>query len=275
MPDFSGKKIVVTGCSSGIGAAAVTKLAARGATVVGVDRVPSSDPAIAQMIVGDLASHDGVRVIADRIDGPIDVLINNAGVAATLPWRTVLSINALAPRDLTRALLAKFGPRPVVVTTASQAGFMWQRNFARINAFLAIDDWEAALDSLTDFPDIESVCYNLSKEAAIVNSGNLAVDGKHIGLRSNTVSPGTVGTPLLEDFTATMGEEMIGGAATWAGRHARAEEIADALLFLASEESSWISGADLPVDGGFGALVFRSYVAPAMAAMADSAAAPQ
>ncbi|MFD4183928.1 SDR family oxidoreductase, partial [Rhodococcus sp. NPDC058514] len=152
---------------------------------------------------------------------------------------------------------------------------MWQDNFARLNAFLAVDDWTTALDTLADFPDVESVCYNLSKDAAIINSGNLAVDGKHIGLRSNAVSPGTVGTPLLKDFTATMGEEMIGGAATWAGRHARPDEVADALLFLASSDSSWISGADIPVDGGFGSMVFRSYVAPAMAAMAEAAAAAQ
>lgn len=266
MPDFSGKKVVVTGCSSGVGAAAATKLAAQGATVIGVDRVASTDPAITRMIVGDLATHDGVRAIADELTGPLDVLINNAGVAATLPWRTVLSINALAPRDLTRALLPKFGPEPVVVTTASQAGFRWQQNFARLNAFLAIDDWDAALDSLADFPDIETVCYNVSKEAAIINSGNLAVDAKHIGLRSNSASPGTIGTPLLADFTATMGADSIDGAAIWAGRHARADEIADALLFLASTESSWISGADIPVDGGMSSMVFRNYIAPAMAA---------
>ena len=272
MPDFSGKKVVVTGCSSGVGAAAVTKLVAQGTTVIGVDRVASSDPAVSQMIVGDLSTHAGVLAVADQVEGPIDVLINNAGVAATLPWRTVLSINALAPRDLTRALMPKFGPEPVVVTTASQAGFMWQQNFARLNAFLAVDDWDAALDSLADFPDIETACYNVSKEAAIINSGNLAVDGKHIGLRSNSVSPGTIGTPLLEDFTATMGAENIEGAAIWAGRHARADEIADALLFLASSESTWISGADIPVDGGLSSMVFRNYIAPAMAAMADAAA---
>ncbi|PTR24932.1 NAD(P)-dependent dehydrogenase (short-subunit alcohol dehydrogenase family) [Rhodococcus sp. OK519] len=269
MPDFSGKKVVVTGCSSGVGAAAVIKLAVQGATVIGVDRVASTDPAITHMVIGDLSTHHGVRAIADQITGPIDVLINNAGVAATLPWRTVLSINTLAPRDLTRALLPKFGPEPVIVTTASQAGFKWQQNFARLNAFLAIDDWDTALDSLADFPDIDTACYNLSKEAAIINSGNLAVDAKHIGLRSNSVSPGTIGTPLLADFTATMGAENIDGAAMWAGRHAHAEEIADALLFLASSESSWVSGADIPVDGGLSSMVFRNYIAPAMAAAAQ------
>ncbi|WP_068166245.1 SDR family oxidoreductase [Rhodococcus phenolicus] len=268
MPDFSGKTVVVTGCSSGVGAAAVTKLAAQGATVIGVDRVASTDPAVSRMVVGDLSTYAGVLAIAEQIDGPIDSLLNNAGVAATLPWRTVLSINTLAPRDLTRALQPKFTADATVVTTASQAGFMWQQHYDLLNEFLAIDDWDAALDSFADHPGIEGACYSLSKEAAIIWSGNLAVEGKATGLRSNSVSPGTIGTPLLKDFTATMGAETIDGAAAWAGRHGRAEEIADALLFLASSESTWISGADLPVDGGFGAYVHRTFIAPALAAMA-------
>ncbi len=265
MPNSSGRRVVVTGAASGIGAAAASKLCASGAEVIAVDRVASDDQSLAQMVIGDLSTHAGVLAVADQIDGPIDALINNAGVAGTQPWRTVLSINALAPRDLTRALTPKFAPSPAVVTTASQAGFMWQRDFAKLNSFLAIDDWEAALDSLAGTPDLDTTCYNLSKAAAIILSGNLAVDGKHIGLRSNTVSPGTVGTPLLADFTATMGQDAIDGAATWAGRHAKPEEIADALIFLSSPESSWISGADIPVDGGFSSLIFRSYIAPAMA----------
>ncbi|QKT10259.1 SDR family oxidoreductase [Rhodococcus sp. W8901] len=267
MHSLNGKTVVVTGHASGIGAATAAQLTELGAVVIGVDRAAAdSGPLVARTVVGDLSTSDGVRAVADAIDGPIDVLVNNAGVAATQPWRTVLSVNALAPRDLTRLLLPKFGPRPVVVTTASQAGFQWQRNFARANAFLAIDDWDEALDSLADLPSIDQLCYSLSKEAAIVNSGNLAVDCKTLGLRSNTVSPGTVGTPLLPEFTATMGEAVINGAAAWAGRHAAPEEIADAIVYLASDEASWISGVDLPVDGGYGSLVFRTLVAPAMSA---------
>lgn len=264
MPDFRGKKVVVTGASSGIGAATVTKLVAAGATVVGVDRVASDDSSLHQMVVGDLSTHAGVLAVADQVDGPVHALVNNAGVAATLPWRTVLSVNALAPRDLTRALMPKFAGGAAVVTTASQAGFMWQQHYGLLNDFLATDDWDAALDSVADFPDIEAACYGLSKEAAIVPAANLAVAGKQRGLRSNSVSPGTVGTPLLPDFTATMGEETINGAAAWAGRHATPEEVADALVFLISEEASWVNGVDLPVDGGFGALVFKTWVAPAL-----------
>lgn len=267
MLDFTGKNVVVTGCATGIGAATVARLLDLGATVTGVDRNTSPEVAPTTLVEGDLATHDGVAAVAAQIEGPVHALINNAGVAATLPWRTVMSVNSLAPRDLTRALMPAFAPDPAVVTTASQAGFMWQQNFARLNDFLAVDDWDEALDSIADLPNIESAgCYGISKEAAIINASNLAVDGKHIGLRSNSVSPGTVSTPLLPAFTDTMGEETINGAAAWAGRHASAGEVADVLVFLASPQASWINGADIPVDGGFGALVFRQFVAPALAA---------
>ncbi|MEO3782339.1 SDR family oxidoreductase [Actinocorallia sp. B10E7] len=268
---FRDRTVVVTGSASGIGAVAVEKFRAGGAKVIGVDRVPTAGADL--HIVGDLSTRTGVEDIAERLDQPIDILINNAGVAATQPWRTVLGVNALAPRDLTRLLMPQFRPDPVVVTTASMAGFMWAQNYGLIQRFLRTEDWEEALDLVKEYPGLETTCYNLSKEIAIVNAGDLAVNGKHINLRSNSVSPGTVGTPLLGDFVATMGEENINGTVTWAGRHAAAEEVADAILFLASPQATWINGVDLAVDGGLNAMVFRNYIAPAMAAMAEGGAA--
>lgn len=266
MLDFTGKTVVVTGCASGIGASTSHKLTALGAAVIGVDRTVSTERSVSSMVLGDLSTRAGVRSIADQIDGPIDALINNAGVSATLPWRTVLSINALAPRELTRLLVPKFAGDPVVVTTASLAGMNWMQSYPVTNAFLAIDDWDAALDSLQDFPDLQAHCYELSKEAAIVNAGNLAVEGRAIGMRSNSVSPGTVDTPMLPDFVSTMGEENINGAAQFTGRHATPDEVAAALIFLVSDEAHWISGVNLPVDGAMGAMVFRNFTAPAMLA---------
>lgn len=271
MTQFQDRTVVVTGSASGIGAVAVEKFRAGGAKVIGVDRVPT--PGADLDIVGDLGTRAGVEDIAARVDRPIDILVNNAGVAATQAWQTVLGVNALAPRDLTRLLMPQFRPDPVVVTTASMAGFMWAQNYGLIQQFLRTEDWEEALDLVKEYPGLETTCYNLSKEIAIVNAGDLAVSGKHINLRSNSVSPGTVGTPLLGDFVATMGEENINGTVTWAGRHAAAEEVADAILFLASPQATWINGVDLAVDGGLNAMVFRNYIAPAMAAMAEGGAA--
>ncbi|NKS66949.1 SDR family oxidoreductase, partial [Rhodococcus hoagii] len=79
---------------------------------------------------------------------------------------------------------------------------------------------------------------------------------KHIGLRSNSLSPGTIGTPLLKTSLPPWVQRT--STAPRPGRpHAHADEVADALLFLASSESSWISGADIPIDGGLSSMVFR------------------
>lgn len=256
------RTVVITGCASGIGAAAVQRFARTGDHIVGVDRNPSEDPAVDHMIIGDLSTPEGVAAIADEIPGGVNVLINNAGVAGTNDWRTVLSINTLAPRDLTRALIPKFATDPAVVITASQAGFRWQADYHLLQRFLAVENWDEALEVLADKENIDHDAYSLSKEAVIVLAQNMTITGKHIHMRVNTISPGVVDTPLLPDFREHLGAQMIDGSEQWAGRHARPEEIADAMYFLTSDDARWISGIDLPVDGGFSSFVMKTFVAP-------------
>ncbi|NLT31199.1 MAG: SDR family oxidoreductase [Propionibacterium sp.] len=268
------RTVVITGCASGIGAAAVRRFAEEpGVTIIGVDRNASSDPAVSRTVIGDLSSRAGVEAVAEQITEDIDVLVNNAGVSGTMPWRTVLSINTLAPRDLTQLLLPQFTRDASVVTTASQAGFMWSMNFDLHQKALAVDDWDEALGIYGERGDIDTAAYGLSKEAAIVCTGNFTIAAKALGVRANTVSPGTVDTPLLPSFRESMGAEMIDGASRWAGRHAKPSEIAEGMYFLTSPAASWVNGIDLPIDGGFSPFVYHTYVAPAMGEMMAATAA--
>lgn len=260
MTDFTGRTVVVTGCASGIGARTTQRLADLGASVIGVDRPEASVPeelagSLTALIRADLSVPDGPAQVVDRIDGPIDLLVNNAGVAATRPWRQVIGLNVLAPRDLTRLLMPKFGPAPAVVGVASQAGFNWRTTFERSRRLLATPDWEDAFALLATDPDIQENCYTISKEAVIVGAITLATQREVPNLRVNTVSPGTVQTPLLADFTVSMGEAAIAGAEAWAGRHATPDDIAEAIVFLGSDRARWINGVDIPVDGGYGAQI--------------------
>ncbi|WP_182346529.1 SDR family oxidoreductase [Tomitella gaofuii] len=261
MPDYTGRTAVVTGFASGIGARTTTLLAGLGARVIGVDRPGTDAPAqlrdvVAARIDTDLSTPEGPAAVAAQVDGPVHLLVNNAGVAATRPWREVLGVDLLAPRDLTRLLAPKFADAAAVVTVASQAGLRWRENVARSRALLAAEDWEHAFALAAAEPDIQRDCYAIAKESVIVDALTLAAERPVPGLRANTVSPGTVQTPLLADFRTSMGNEVVEGAAAWAGRHATPDDIAAAIAFLGSDDAAWISGVDLPVDGGYGALIF-------------------
>src|SRR5699024_325584 len=100
-------------------------------------------------------------------------------------------------------------------------------------------------------------------EAVIADMIRLAIARPVPGMRTNTVSPGTVDTPLLPDFRATIGEDAVNGAARWAGRHARPADIADVVAFLASDAARWVNGVDLPVDGGYAAQITTAIAARA------------
>lgn len=260
MPDYTGRTAVVTGFASGIGAAAASLLSSLGARVIGVDRPGAAAPAeltalLAGRIDADLSVPAGPAAVADAVDGPVHLLVNNAGVAATRPWREVLGVDLLAPRDLTRLLAPRFAEAAAVVTVASQAGLRWRETLGRSRALLAAETWEDAYALAAAEPDIQRDCYTVAKEAVIVDALTLAAERTVPGLRAVTVSPGTVQTPLLADFTVAMGRGAIADAAAWAGRHADPREVAAAIAFLGSDDAAWINGVDLPVDGGYGALI--------------------
>lgn len=255
-----GRTAVVTGAASGIGAQVARTLAARGARVVGIDRPQAAYPhdvadLLAADVRADLSRPDGPVDAAARVGDSVGILVHCAGVAATRPWREVVAINTLAPRDLTRLLAPRMAQDPAVVAVASQAGFRWRENYGRAQRLLAEDDWDRALATVADVPDIQAQCYGISKEALIVHTLGLAAERPAPGLRANAVSPGVVDTPLLPDFTTSMGAEAINGSRAWAGRHARPDDVADVIAFLCSPDARWVNGAEIPVDGGYGAMV--------------------
>lgn len=257
MIDLTGRTAVVTGSSSGIGAAIADRLTERGAIVIGVDRTvpPYGTAPAGGFIAADLSDPAAATAVAAQIRRPVHLLVNNAGVAATRPWREVIAVNAMAPRDLARALIPAFAEGAAVVSVASQAGYDWRRSFAARTALVEAADWEEAFALVADEPDLATRSYAIAKEALIVDTIRLAVARPVPGLRANTVSPGTVDTPLLPDFRTAMGPQTVDGAADWAGRHARPEDIADVVAFLASDAARWVNGVDVPVDGGYAAQI--------------------
>ncbi len=146
MPDeFSNRRVILTGGATGVGAALLDLLAEQGASDVTVLDVKTPPGPHATFIETDLSDPNDVDAAIAAIEGPVDVLFNNAGVADTLPPPTVFQVNALAPVRLGTALLPQLREGGAIVNTASIAGLRWADNLELIGELLDIDDWEKAL----------------------------------------------------------------------------------------------------------------------------------
>lgn len=258
MSEFAGKRYIVTGAASGIGHAVATKLLEYGASVYSLDRnTPTA--AVTRHIPVDLADVDSIDKAVLELDGEFDALLNIAGVPGTAPSEIVFAVNALAVRHLTEALLGQLTQGGSIVIVSSTAGFGWQARLASIMELLATDSFEEGAQWYRDNPQ-EGNPYNFSKEVSTVYTMTMGLALSEMGLRINAVLPGPVETPILVDFEESMGKDTLDGLKQLLGRHAHPDDIADAVLFLASDGARWINGHPLIVDGGISGSVFTGLV---------------
>lgn len=248
---YDGLRVVVTGAATGVGAALVQQLRAAGAaSVTAVDRKPVAD--VDRFLEADLSDRSAVDQLVAELGGQVDVLFNNAGVAANLPLEVVMGVNVFAPRLLTHGLAPTMGPDGAVVGTASIAGLQYAAHQGEITELLAIDDWSEALAFLGGHPELTADPYSFSKECAQVFTMLAAPAVARHGVRINSACPGIIETPLIADFADTMGlpimEWMVSNGS---GRRASPDEIASVLLFLGSPGSAYMNGSNVVCDGGF------------------------
>lgn len=248
--DFSGKRVIVTGGATGVGAALLDVLAEAGGPDVTVLDLKAPTGPHQTFLRVDLSDRDAIDAAIAKISGPVDVLFNNAGVADTLPRRTVIHVNVLAPVRLTNALLPRMSNGGAVVTTASIAGMSWSKRLGPILELLSLDDWDA-MDAWCEGREFGVDTYAFSKEVMQVWTMRSAASLMRRGLRINSVCPSPIDTPLLGDFRKTMGEAAIDFSIQHAGgRMVTAREVASALAFLGSPAASFVSGQNLNIDFG-------------------------
>lgn len=244
-------RVLITGAATGIGAATVERLKARGAEVVALD---IAEPAgVDQWIKVDMSDPAAIDAAVAQLSGSFDCLINNAG----LPPReglekVILAVNYTGMVQVTNAVVPMLKPGGSIVTTASRAGAMWRDNLAQVKALMALGTGD--LDAFVKAETLDPTrAYNLSKEAAIVWSMAQTERLLAMGLRINTVSPAAVSTGILDDFAAAFGERMARNVAR-VGRPGTPGEVADVIVFLASPQSGWLKGIDICIDGGMSAI---------------------
>ncbi|WP_306320168.1 MULTISPECIES: SDR family NAD(P)-dependent oxidoreductase [unclassified Streptomyces] len=242
--DLTGRVAVVTGAARGIGLATATLLRDRGARLVVTDRsdaveeLAAKDPDNVAALVGDVADEDLARATTDLATsrfGGLDILVNNAGrtlnksitETTTEDFDAILRVNArgnfVQAREAFRAMEATGGGAIVSIASVSS-----------VVAFAT------------------QTAYAASKGALAQITKVLAIEGGPKGIRSNAVLPGVIDTDIMEGVVDN-GRDMLAsfGPAHPAGRIGRPEEVAEAVAFLASDASAFVTGALLAVDGGW------------------------
>ncbi|MGS0562161.1 coniferyl-alcohol dehydrogenase [Microbacterium aurugineum] len=251
-PEYRGKRVVVTGCSSGVGEATARALVDLGAEVIGLSR---REPAfeIAEFHSLDLASADATRDVVSRIDGEIDALFNCAGAPPILPSIEIVKVNFLGPRLLTQLLVNQMPPGSAIASVSSSNAVNWRKNFDVVHEFVSTGSYDAGIAWYESRADVAGHGYPFSKEALTLWSLGQVGPLAPRGIRINVSSPGAVQTPLLAKAQQAFPAEMLAATLEPSGRASSVDEQVAPLLFLNSSESSYINGADLAVDGGFSA----------------------
>jgi len=239
----------ITGAASGIGAACARRFVEEGAIVVGFDvnETPESDWIAAvtlqpkcQLITGDVRDD---KALASAIQlthkqyGAIDVLVNSAGIAAVGP------VHAMEVSEFDRVI--DINLKGTFLACRHVLPIMMEQGAGSIINIASVDGLEA--QEITG-------AYNASKGGVILLTKNMAIDYARKGIRANAICPGFIETPFLTDLYSSeelrpIKERIID--AHQMGRLGKPSEIANAALFLASDESSFVNGASIVVDGGF------------------------
>ena len=232
MRGLTGKIAVVTGAASGLGEATATRLVEEGATVVGLD-LTGPHPVDVTDEAAVVAAVDAL--VADH--GHLDIVATFAGVAGGGPvhtldageWARVLAVNLTAT-----FLTCKHALRPMI-----------EQRSGSIITVASVEGIEGTEGGSA---------YNASKGGVVMLTKNLAIDYGRLGIRANVICPGFIDTPM---FRSVMGSEHMAQYRDEyrehhkLGRFGRADEIAAAAAFLASDDASFVTGHALVVDGGY------------------------
>lgn len=245
---LEGKVMLITGAASGIGLACAERFVREGAVVAGFD-VSGKPPEWAAIekaapgslfTVGDVRDEAAQNAWAAQVKqafGRIDSVVTAAGVASGGPVHLIPTEEWDRVQDIN--LKGTFLSVKAVLPT------MLEQRSGTIITVASVEGLEGAEGGST---------YNASKGGVVLLTKNLAMDYSRMGIRSNCICPGFIDTPLFQSVIGAPGQEAFRDAIREQhkiGRFGRPEEIAGAAFFFASDDSSFVTGHALPVDGGY------------------------
>lgn len=241
---LEGRKALVTGGASGIGAATVRRLAAEGAEVWVGDLNDEGADSVAAEVDGhavhlDVTDPESATAAVEAAGGTLDILVNNAGMdefgffteITPEQWQRVIAVNLVGVLACTHAALpgmqaAGYGR---IVSTSSEAGRVGSKG---------------------------SAVYSAAKGGVIAFMKTIARENARYGITANSIAPGPIETPLLMGALqfGELGQKILDNmkAGTQLGRLGQPDEVAAAIAFLASDDASYVTGETLGVSGGLG-----------------------
>lgn len=238
MQRLTGRTVLVTGATGGMGIASVRALAREGAHVGVADIAADAVAAVAEEVGGtplvlDVTSPEDVSRVVDGFAaerGSIEALVNFAGIVDPRrmdeidpeSWSRVFDVNVRGTWLMCKAVIPHMPAGGSIVNIGSRAGLVGGTT--------------------------SGASYAASKAAVICLTKSVAKFAASAGIRANVINPGCIETPMLDSFAPEVRAAMPGQAAL--GRLGRPDEIADSVLFLAGDESSFMTGAQLNVNGG-------------------------
>ncbi|MCZ6720532.1 MAG: SDR family NAD(P)-dependent oxidoreductase [Proteobacteria bacterium] len=249
---FQGKTVIVTGATSGIGAATASAFAGEGARLMltgrnaeraELTRKKAEAAGVgAATLIGDIRDPDFCeRLVVATTErfGRLDILVNNAGVihcetvdeTTDDQWRETMAVNLDAVFFMSRAVLRRMKPQGegIIINVASDAG-------------------------VVGVPKMAAYC--ASKGAVVLLTKAMALDHARDGIRINAVCPNVIDTPMLDDVFRQNDMEAEAGRRVFASENpldmvAAPKDVADAIIYLASDKARFITGTAFMIDGGF------------------------
>jgi 3-oxoacyl-[acyl-carrier protein] reductase len=236
MLNLEGKTALVTGGSRGIGKEIAKKLAAQGATVIVSGTNEENLKQVAEelggrYVVANLSDTVALKAMADELAPEVDILVNNAGITkdglfmrqSDDDWDSVMNVNLDAAVKLTRAITAK----------------MMRKKWGRVINVTSV---------VAHMGNVGQTNYVASKAAMTGFTKALAVEIARKNVTVNCVAPGFIETAMTKEMSDAASKEFL--AKIPANRFGTAEEVANAVAFLASNEASYITGTTLHINGG-------------------------
>ena len=248
---YKGKRVIVSGCFSGMGEATAKLLLDLGAEVHGFDFKDTTLP-LASFNKVDLRDQASIEAGVAAVGGKVDALFNCAGLPnGAFDPMDVMKVNFIGTRHVTDCVVPLMSAGGAIVSIASTGGLGWSRRIPVHMELLMTQGFQGAMDWCAAHMDQVAEGYAFSKEAVIVWTQFMGAHLIKKGIRINCSLPSPTQTPMMKHFHEQSGKDIVDAAAEPLGRYTTPAEQAGPLVLICSDLANVVNGVVLPVDGGF------------------------